>query len=66
MEPNGICTTLEFAILIKNADIVKFIKLQRIRWLGHVYRTDEHGTLKTSQNGNLIKLNPKEGQESNG
>lgn len=31
--------------LIENADIMKFIKLQRIRWLRHVYRMDKKAEL---------------------
>ena len=32
--------------LIKNADIVRFIKSRRIAWLGHVMRMDDKRTLK--------------------
>jgi len=32
--------------LIKNADIVRFIKSRRIAWLGHVMRMDDETTPK--------------------
>jgi hypothetical protein len=32
--------------LIKNADIVRFIKSRRIAWLGHMMRMDENRTPK--------------------
>jgi hypothetical protein len=36
----------ELSELIKNADIVRFIKSRRIAWLGHVMRMDEKIILK--------------------
>jgi hypothetical protein len=33
--------------LVKNADIVRFIKSRRMAWLGHVMRMDEKRTPKT-------------------
>lgn len=32
--------------LIDNADIVRFIKSQRIRWLGHIHRMEHNRTTK--------------------
>jgi hypothetical protein len=36
----------ELSELVKNADIVRFIKSRRIAWLGHVMRMDEKRTPK--------------------
>jgi hypothetical protein len=36
----------ELSKLVKNADIVRFIKSRRIAWLGHVMRMDEKTTPK--------------------
>jgi hypothetical protein len=36
----------ELSELVKNADIVRFIKSRRIAWLGHVMRMYERGTPK--------------------
>jgi hypothetical protein len=36
----------ELSELVKNADIVSFIKSRRIAWLGHVMRMDEKRTRK--------------------
>jgi hypothetical protein len=36
----------ELKKLIKNADLVKFIKIRRIAWLGHVMRMDGKRTPK--------------------
>ena len=39
-------TNKELMHLIKNKDIVRYIKSQRIRWLGHVHRSDESNIIK--------------------
>lgn len=36
----------ELKHLIDGADIVKFIKAQRIAWIGHIERMEEKGKLK--------------------
>jgi hypothetical protein len=36
----------ELSELVKNADIVRFIKSRRVAWLGHVMRIDEKRTPK--------------------
>jgi hypothetical protein len=33
-------------LLIKHADIVRYIKTKRIRWVGHIVRMDKERTLK--------------------
>lgn len=40
--------------LVKNKDIVRFIKAQRIRWLGHVHRRDEKNIIKKITKGKLF------------
>jgi hypothetical protein len=40
--------------LIENADIVRFIKIRRIAWLGHVMRMDEKRTPKRVLEWKLI------------
>jgi hypothetical protein len=42
--------------LIKNADIVKFIKSRRIAWLGHVMRMDDKRTPKRILEWKLIGM----------
>jgi len=33
-------------LLIKHADVVRFIKAQRMRWTGHTVRLDKEETVK--------------------
>jgi hypothetical protein len=33
-------------LLIKHADIVRYIKAQRIKWIGHIVRIDKERTVK--------------------
>ena len=40
---------LELEILIKKETIVRFIKLQRLRWAAHVIRTDTIITVKKTK-----------------
>ena len=42
--------------LIKNADIVRFIKSRRIAWLGHVMRMDDKRTPKRILQWKLIGM----------
>jgi len=43
----GIRRNYELNELIKNADIVRFIKSRRISWLGHAMQMDDKRTPKT-------------------
>jgi hypothetical protein len=39
--------------LLKGEDIIRFIKSQRIRWLGHVERMEDNAVLKRMLEGRL-------------
>jgi hypothetical protein len=43
----------ELNILMKGGDIVRFIKSQRIRWLGHVERMEDNAMPKRMLKGRL-------------
>jgi GTP1/Obg family GTP-binding protein len=43
----------EINTLLKGEDIVRFIKSQRIRWLGHVERMEDNAMLKRMLKGRL-------------
>jgi hypothetical protein len=43
----------EINTLLKREDIVRFIKSQRIRWLGHVKRMEDNAILKRMLKGRL-------------
>ncbi|GFX71650.1 uncharacterized protein TNCV_2696381 [Trichonephila clavipes] len=47
----------------KESDIVNFIKIQRIKWAGHVVRMDENRTNKKVFNTQQIGTRRKEGEE---
>ena len=46
---------MEIDKLIEGADIVRFIKVQRIKWLGHIQRMDQ-----ARPTGKLLDLKPME------
>jgi hypothetical protein len=43
----------ELSILIKGDDMVRFIKAQRLQWLGHVERMNETAMPKRMLQGNI-------------
>ena len=47
---------MEIDKLIEGADIVRFIKAQRIKWLGHVQRMNQARPARKLKIGNLWEL----------
>jgi hypothetical protein len=39
-------TNEEIYLLIKHADIIRYIEAQKIRWIGHIARMDKERTVK--------------------
>jgi hypothetical protein len=49
---------MEFDKLIEGADIVRFIKAQRIKWLGHMQRMDQVGPTRKLLDWNPMGTRP--------
>jgi hypothetical protein len=49
---------MEFDNLIEGADIVRFIKAQRIKWLGHVQRMDQARPTKKLLDWKSVETRP--------
>jgi len=53
----------ELEALIKGANIVGFIKCQRIRWLGHIERMQDTAVPKNMLYGNCMRQDKEEDQK---
>ena len=49
---------MEIDKLIEDADLVKFIKAQRIKWLGHVQRMDKAKPARKLLDGKPMGIRP--------
>jgi hypothetical protein len=49
---------IEIDILIEGTDIVRFIKAQRIKWLGHIQRMDQAGQTRKLLDWKLMGTRP--------
>ena len=53
-------------ILIEGADVVRFIKAQRIKWLGRIQRMDQARPARKLLDGNLWESDQWEEQDNDG